>query len=40
MPSIREVDAIADRYVDECVAFYPETATYLGIRDHDDSWSD
>ena len=31
---------IADRYVDECVARYPETATYLGIPDHDDSWSD
>jgi uncharacterized protein (DUF885 family) len=39
-PSIREVDAIADRYVDECVARYPETATYLGIPAHDDSWSD
>ena len=39
-PSIREVDAIADRYVDECVARYPEIATYLGISDHDDSWSD
>ena len=38
--SIREVDRIADRYVDECVARYPETATYLGIPDHDDSWSD
>jgi uncharacterized protein (DUF885 family) len=38
--SVREVDAIADRYVDECVAQYPETATYLGIPDHDDSWSD
>jgi uncharacterized protein (DUF885 family) len=39
-PSVRQVDAIADRYVDECVALYPETATYLGIPDHDDSWSD
>jgi len=39
-PSVREVDLIADRYVDECVARYPETATYLGIPDHDDSWSD
>jgi uncharacterized protein (DUF885 family) len=39
-PSVREVDRIADRYVDECVAYYPETATYLGIPDHDDSWSD
>ena len=39
-PSLRQVDAIADRYVDECVALYPETATYLGIPDHDDSWSD
>jgi uncharacterized protein (DUF885 family) len=39
-PSSREVDRIADRYVDECVARYPETATFLGIRDHDDSWSD
>ena len=39
-PSIREVDAIADRYVDECVARYPEIATFLGIPDHDDSWSD
>jgi uncharacterized protein (DUF885 family) len=38
--SVREVDRIADRYVDECVARYPETATYLGIPDHDDSWSD
>ena len=39
-PSIRQVDVIADRYVDECVARYPEIATFLGIRDHDDSWSD
>ena len=39
-PSIREVDVIADRYVDECVARYPEIATFLGIPDHDDSWSD
>jgi uncharacterized protein (DUF885 family) len=39
-PSVREVDLIADHYVDECVARYPETATYLGIPDHDDSWSD
>ena len=39
-PSIRQVDSIADRYVDECVARYPEIATFLGIRDHDDSWSD
>jgi uncharacterized protein (DUF885 family) len=39
-PSIREVDLIADRYVDECVARYPEIATFLGIHDHDDSWSD
>lgn len=39
-PSVRDVDLIADRYVDECVARYPETATYLGIPDHDDSWSD
>src|SRR5215207_1996626 len=39
-PSVREVDVIADRYVDECVALYPETATFLGIPDHDDSWSD
>jgi uncharacterized protein (DUF885 family) len=39
-PSVREVDLIADRYVDECVARYPETATYLGIPDHDASWSD
>src|SRR5512132_3424256 len=39
-PSIRQVDAIADRYVDECVARYPEIATFLGIRDRDDSWSD
>src|SRR5215207_7911194 len=36
----RQVDTIADRYVDECVARYPEIATFLGIRDHDDSWSD
>jgi uncharacterized protein (DUF885 family) len=39
-PSVREVDLIADRYVDECVARYPETATFLGIPDHDHSWSD
>jgi uncharacterized protein (DUF885 family) len=39
-PSVREVDLIADRYVDQCVARYPETATFLGIPDHDDSWSD
>lgn len=39
-PSVREVDVIADRYVDECVARYPEIATFLGIPDHDDSWSD
>jgi uncharacterized protein (DUF885 family) len=39
-PSVREVDVIADRYVDECVARYPETATFLGIPDRDDSWSD
>src|SRR4029453_13222595 len=39
-PIIRQVDAIADRYVDECVARYPEIATFLGIRDRDDSWSD
>jgi uncharacterized protein (DUF885 family) len=39
-PSVREVDVIADRFVDECVARYPETATFLGIHDHDDSWSD
>jgi uncharacterized protein (DUF885 family) len=39
-PSIREVDAIADRYVDECVTRYPEIATFLGIPDHDDSWGD
>lgn len=39
-PSVREVDAIADRFVDECVALYPETATFLGVHDHDDSWSD
>ena len=38
--SIREVDAIADRYVDECVTRYPEIATFLGIPDHDDSWGD
>src|SRR5215204_5229141 len=39
-PRTRQVDAIADRYVDECVARYPEIATFLGIRDRDDSWSD
>jgi uncharacterized protein (DUF885 family) len=39
-PSVREVDVIADRFVDECVARYPETATFLGLHDHDDSWSD
>jgi uncharacterized protein (DUF885 family) len=38
--NVREVDVIADRYVDACVARYPETATFLGIHDHDDSWSD
>jgi uncharacterized protein (DUF885 family) len=38
--NVREVDLIADRYVDACVARYPETATFLGIHDHDDSWSD
>jgi uncharacterized protein (DUF885 family) len=36
----RAVDAIADTYVDECVARYPEIATYLGVTGHDDSWSD
>jgi uncharacterized protein (DUF885 family) len=39
-PRVRGVDVIADRFVDECVARYPETATFLGIRDYDDSWSD
>jgi uncharacterized protein (DUF885 family) len=39
-PSVREVDVIADGFVDECVARYPETATFLGIHDHDDAWSD
>src|SRR5215218_3414853 len=39
-PKVREVDVVADRYVDECVARYPEIATFLGIPDHDDSWSD
>jgi uncharacterized protein (DUF885 family) len=39
-PKVREVDVIADRYVDECVARYPEIATFLGIPDHDNSWSD
>jgi uncharacterized protein (DUF885 family) len=38
--SVGDVDLIADGFVDECVARYPETATYLGIPDHDDSWSD
>ena len=38
--NVRAVDLIADRYVDACVARYPETATFLGIHDHDDSWSD
>src|SRR6476661_4666679 len=36
----RAVDVIADRYVDECIARYPEIATYLGAPGHDDSWSD
>jgi uncharacterized protein (DUF885 family) len=39
-PSVRAVDAIADRYVDECVALYPEVATYLGARGHDHEWGD
>jgi uncharacterized protein (DUF885 family) len=34
------VDAIADRYVDECVARYPEIATYLGVEGHDHEWGD
>jgi uncharacterized protein (DUF885 family) len=38
--SVREVDVIADGFVDECVARYPETATFLGIHDYDESWSD
>src|SRR3978361_307302 len=42
MPSgpTREVDQIADRYVEECVQLYPELATELGIPGHDDRWSD
>jgi uncharacterized protein (DUF885 family) len=36
----REVDVIADRYVDECVARYPEIATYLGVAGHDHEWGD
>ncbi len=39
-PPAREVDAIADRYVDECAARYPEVATYLGIEGHDHEWGD
>ena len=39
-PAPRPVDEIADRYVDECVARYPETATYLGVDGNDDNWSD
>jgi uncharacterized protein (DUF885 family) len=39
-PTAREVDAIADRYVDECAARYPEIATYLGIEGHDHEWGD
>src|SRR5215212_6829836 len=31
----RAIDAIADRYVDECVTRYPEIATYLGCDGHD-----
>jgi len=34
------VDDIADHYVTECAARYPETATYLGVPGHDDAWSD
>ena len=39
-PPAREVDAIADNYVDESAARYPEIATYLGIEGHDHEWGD
>src|SRR5215207_5998866 len=39
-PPARPVDAIADRYVDECAARYPEVATYLGVEGHDHEWGD
>jgi uncharacterized protein (DUF885 family) len=38
--SIREVDAVAERYVSECTSRYPEIATYLGVAGLDDRWSD
>jgi uncharacterized protein (DUF885 family) len=37
---IREVDALADRYVEECIERYPEVATILGAPGHDHEWSD
>jgi uncharacterized protein (DUF885 family) len=36
----RAVDAIADAYVAECTACYPELATQLGVEGHDHAWSD
>ena len=39
-PPARPIDAIADRYVDECAARYPEVATYLGVQGHDHEWGD
>ncbi len=39
-PGLRPVDTIADRYVDECIAAYPEIATQLGVTEHDGGWSD
>jgi uncharacterized protein (DUF885 family) len=37
---VRAVDAIAERYVEESTARYPELATYLGVPGSDDRWSD
>ncbi len=39
-PASRPVDAVADRFVEESIAHYPETATFLGIHTADDRWSD
>jgi len=37
---IRQVDAVSDRYVEECIEKYPEVATSLGAPGHDHEWSD
>ncbi|CAA9414891.1 MAG: Conserved protein, DUF885 [uncultured Propionibacteriaceae bacterium] len=37
---VRAVDAIADRYVEECTSRYPELATQLGAPGSDHRWSD